>query len=63
MGLETLDSFRHILQWDNFCDFLYAPLYTKFILKCVYSKKEEFAPKESKIVPFRVDPFSEGRQK
>ena len=31
--------------------------------KEVYSKRKEFAPTGSKFFPFRVDPFSEGRQK
>ena len=29
------------------------------LLKGVYSKRKEFAPKGSKFFPFRVDPFSE----
>ena len=27
-----------------------------------YSKRKEFAPHGSKLFPFRVDPFSEGKQ-
>ena len=30
--------------------------------KGVYSKRKEFAPMGSKFSPFRIDPFSEGRQ-
>ena len=33
---------------DNFCDFLFALLhmYTKGLLEGVYSKREDFAPRE-----------------
>ena len=31
-----------------------------FLLKGVYFKRKEFAPKWSKFFPFNVDPFSEG---
>ena len=41
----------------NFCDFLLTFLYTKLVLKRVYSKREEFAPMGSKFFPFRVDPI------
>ena len=45
---------------DNFCDFMFALLYIKSLLKNIYSKKKEFAPCGSKFFPFRVDSFSEG---
>ena len=45
----------------NFYDFLLALLYTKHLLKRVFSKRKEFAPRGSKFFPFRVDPFSEGK--
>ena len=32
------------------------------LLKGFHSKRKEFAPLESKFFPFRVEPFSEGRQ-
>ena len=38
----------------NFCDFLFANLYTNFRLKGMHSKMKEFA--------FRVNPFSERKQ-
>ena len=44
----------------NFCDFLFALLHTKPLLKWVYSIRNEFAPKGSKFIPYRFDPFSEG---
>ena len=40
---------------DNFYDFLFAE-------KGIYSRGKEFAPKESKFFPLRVDIFLEGRQ-
>ena len=47
---------------DNFFDFfLLSCTYTPF-WKGVYSKRKEFAPKGSKFFPFRVEPFSKGRQ-
>ena len=47
---------------DNFCDSLFAFLLAMHVLKGVCFKRKEFAPKGSKFFPFRVDPFSEGRQ-
>ena len=44
---------------NNFCDFLFALLYTKALLKGIYSKRKEFAPLRSKLFPFRVERFSE----
>ena len=38
---------------DNFCDFLFAFSHTSSLLKM---------PVGSKFFPFRVDPFSEGRE-
>ena len=37
-------------------------LHTHPFWKSVYSKWKEFAPTGSKLFPFRVDPFSKGRQ-
>ena len=48
---------------DNLCDFVFSFLHMKPLLKRVYSKRKEFAPKGSKFFPFRVDLFSEWRQK
>ena len=48
----------HFYKGDNFCDFLFVFLYTKPVLKGVYSKRKEFA---LKFFPFSVDPFPEGR--
>ena len=47
---------------DNLCDFLFAFLRTKSLIKGVNSKRKEFAPTGSKFFPFRVDRLSEGRQ-
>ena len=44
---------------DNFCDFLFAFLQTRPLLKMVNSKNKEFVPKGSKIFPFSVDSISE----
>ena len=44
---------------DNFPVSLFPFLYTNPLLKGVYPKRKEFAPKGSKFFPFRVDPFSE----
>ena len=46
----------------NFCNLLFAFLCTNLLLKRVYSKWKEFAPKWSKFFPYRVYLFSEGRQ-
>ena len=37
-------------------------MHTKCLLKRVFSKRKEFAPKGSKFFSFRVDPFPEGSQ-
>ena len=48
---------------DNFCDFLFAFLQSKSLLKkSLLYKRKEFAPRGSKFLPFRVDAFSEGNQ-
>ena len=47
----------------DFCDFLFTFLLEKSLLKRTYSKRKEFAPKESKFFIFRVDPFPEGKIK
>ena len=70
-GIGTLGRFSATFnKGDNFCDFLFCFPATKSLPTGVYSKREEFAPegretcsKESKYFPFKVDPFSEGRQK
>ena len=60
---DTLGRFSSIFdKGDKFCDFLYAFLYSNPLLKGVYSKRKEFAPKGSKFFPFRVDLISEGRK-
>ena len=46
----------------NFCNFMFAFLHTKSLLKEVYTKKKTFASKGNKFFHFKVDPFSEGRQ-
>ena len=38
----------------------FSKLFLLISEKGVYSKRKEFAPKGSKVFPFRVDPFSEG---
>ena len=48
---------------ENFCDFLFAFLYNKSLVRRGFSKRKEFAPEQSKFFPFRVDPFSESRQR
>ena len=68
--LDTLERFCQHLQrgttFDskegNFCDLLFAFQYIQSFWKDVYSKRKEFAPNGSKFFPFRVGPFSEGRQ-
>ena len=48
----------------NFCDFLFAFLHTKPLLrKGVDPKRKKSACKGSKFFPFRIDPFSKRRQK
>lgn len=44
----------HFYSGDNFCDFIFAILYTRFLLKDIFSRKKEFAPKGK--------PSSRGRQ-
>ena len=61
MGLDTPGRFSAIFNMgDNFCDFLFGFLHTNPLLKRVHSNRKEFAPKGSKLFPFRVDSFSEG---
>ena len=62
-GPDTLGKLSAILQgrqllWLLFC----FPAHHSPCWKRVYSKRKEFAPMGSKFFPFRVDPFSEGRQ-
>ena len=45
---------------DYLCDFLFASKHTKALLKRVYFKRKEFAPKGSKFFPFTVDPLCRG---
>ena len=47
---------------ENSCDIFFSFQHTKSLLKGIYSKVKEFAPRGSKFLPFRVDPCSEGRQ-
>ena len=69
----TVDNFYDFLLALMHCkflfhkenDFLTSYLYSctqKSLLKRAYPKRKEFAPIGSKFFPFRVDPFSEGRQ-
>ena len=52
-----LGRFSAILyKGDTISDFLFALLHTK------HSTMKEFAAMESKFLPFKIDPFSEGRQ-
>ena len=57
--VDFLSFLTREITWD----FLLAFLHTYPFWKGVYSKRKEFAPHGSKFFPFRVDPFSEGRQK
>ena len=45
---------------DNFCDFLFAFLYTHPLLKRGLLLKERICSPWEQIFPFSVDPFSEG---
>ena len=50
--LGTPDKFSTILyKGDNFCDFLFAFLQPKSILKGVHSKRKKIASKGSKFFP------------
>ena len=53
------DITKNLSQLRNF---LFAFQCISVFLKEVYSKRKEFAPNGSKFFPFKVDPFSEGRQ-
>ena len=67
LGLNTLDRFSAIsFKGNNSCDLLFAFLHFAPLKKWSgkgYSERKEFAPLGSKFFPFRLDPFSEGRQK
>ena len=44
-GLDTLAIFSFLFhKGDNLCDFMFAILHTKFLVKRVYSKKKAFSP-------------------
>ena len=52
-GRDTLGKFFTILhKGDNFCDFMFAFLYTKALIKRIYSKMKEFAPYWEQILSF-----------
>ena len=55
--------FLHFNKGDKFCDFQFAFQHIKPLLNLRgLLLKKIFAPKGSKSFPFRVDPFSDGRQ-
>ena len=58
-GHDTCDRFSVILcKGVNFCDFLYAFLYTKPLLKGAFSKRKEFAPIKGKnLLPWGANSF------
>ena len=60
----TLYTFSAIFdKGDNFYDLLFALLYTYPFLTSeegICSNRKEFAPKESKFFPFRIDPIQKG---
>ena len=62
--MNTAGRFSAILIMEatfvTFC--LLCFLHIRLLLKRIYSKREDFAAKGSKVFPFRVDLFSEGRQ-
>ena len=57
--LSRLDILVRLHKEYNLCVFLFAYLHIKPLLKGIYTKRKEFAPKGSKFFPSRVDPFSE----
>ena len=63
MLIHMVDFLPYFYKGDNFHDFLFAFLHIKSLLKGIYFKRKEFAPRGSKFFPFRVEPFSEVRQK
>ena len=60
--MQSVD-FCHFAKGENSCDFLFASVYTKPLLKRVSSIREDFVPFGSKLFPYRADPFSEGDKK
>ena len=54
--------FHHFYKGDNFCDFMFAFLHITPHLNRAYFKRKEFPPTGRKFFPFKVGPFSEGRQ-
>ena len=58
-GVGYACIFRHFIQGKKLCGFLFAFLYINPLLKRGLLQKERIC----KFFPFRVDPFSEGRQK
>ena len=67
-GLDAHVQFSADLYGDNFCDFMFASIHTKPILKKGLFLKERicsqtFASFGSKFFPIIVDPFPKWRQK
>ena len=62
-GHYTLDWFSSICtKGTKFMTFCLLSCTPSPFWKGDYSKRKEFAPRRSKFFPFRIDPFSEGRQ-
>ena len=61
-GLDTSGRFSAMSdKGDNFCYFLFAFLRTKPLPgRCHLLNEKEFAPKGSKLFPFREAPFKKG---
>ena len=59
--LICLVRFPPFYKGNKFWDFLFVFLHIRH-LKGAYTKRKEFTPCGSKFFPFRVGPFSEGRQ-
>ena len=54
--------YHFVSKRHNFCDFLFAFVYTSSLLRKGFLTRKEFAPLGSKFFPFRVELFSKGRQ-
>ena len=62
-GLYTFGKFSTAFTGDTILvTSCFVFLYMKPLLKRVYFKRKEFAPKGSKFFPFKVDLFSKGKQ-
>ena len=59
----TWYMYNHFLKGDIFYEFLFAFLKIEPLPKGVYSKRKEFTSNGSKFFLYRIDLFSEGRQK